>query len=92
MTRFYFHMRDGTDELLDPDGIRCQDMEGVRRSALEAALDVMGGDLRKGIVDLRYRIDVEDQSGEVVHTLPFGQAVRIVDHERAVAVGPKLIC
>lgn len=38
----------------------------------------MSADIRNGIVDLRYRIDAEDDAGRMVYTLPFSVAVRII--------------
>jgi hypothetical protein len=38
----------------------------------------MIGDLRNGLIDFRYRIDVENQHGAVVFTLPFKHAVNII--------------
>lgn len=43
-----------------------------------AARDCIAGDVRTGRVDLRYRIDVHDDAGEIVHALPFASAVEIV--------------
>ena len=37
MARYFFHLRDGTDELLDPDGIECADMEALRQAVLHSA-------------------------------------------------------
>jgi hypothetical protein len=38
----------------------------------------MTGDIREGVIDLRFRIDVEDDTGEIVYTLPFKHAVNII--------------
>lgn len=79
MARFFLHLRDGTSELLDPDGIDCTDMESVRQAVLLSARDTLGNDVKaNGMMDLRYRIDAEDDAGSVVHSLPFVQAVQII--------------
>ena len=36
------------------------------------------GDLWNGVVDLRYRIDAENEGGEIVYTLAFKHAFSIV--------------
>jgi hypothetical protein len=41
----------------------------------------MAGDLRKGVLDLRYRIDAEDAQGKILYTLPFDHAVSIIPPE-----------
>ena len=72
------HLRDSTDELLDSEGVELADLEAVRNKVMHAARDVLAGDLRNGVVDLRYRIDAENDSGEVVYTLPFKHAFSVI--------------
>jgi hypothetical protein len=43
----------------------------------------MAGDLVRGVIDLRFRIDAVDAAGSIVHTLPFDQAVEIISHAEA---------
>ena len=74
MPRYFMHLRNSTDELLDPEGVDLVDLESVRKNVMAAARDIMAGDLRNGVVDLRYRIDAEDEVGEVVYTLAFRHA------------------
>jgi len=38
----------------------------------------MAEDVKGGKLDLRYRIDVHDESGELVHRLAFADALQIV--------------
>jgi hypothetical protein len=63
------HLRNGTDELLDSEGIHLGNMEAIRRNVMNAARDILCGDLRNGVIDLRYRIDAEDELGKIVYTL-----------------------
>lgn len=76
MPRYFMHLVDSSDMLLDPDGTEMP-AEAVARAALMAARDCMAGDVRNGELDLRYRIEVQDERGEVVHTLPFADAVTV---------------
>ena len=78
MARYYMHLRDGTEELVDPEGREYPDLEALRNAVLLTARDLMMGDIRDGILDLRFRIDAEDESGAVVYTLPFKHAVNII--------------
>jgi hypothetical protein len=82
MPRFYFHLRDHSDETLDPEGHEMADIAEVRQAVMRSARDVIGGSLtREGIVDLRYRIDAEDEGGKIVYSLPFQNAVSIIPPE-----------
>lgn len=76
MPRYFMHLRDSIDEVLDPEGIEMPP-EAVAGAALLAARDCMAGDVRTGLLDLHYRIDVHAENGEVVHTLPFTDALEI---------------
>jgi hypothetical protein len=72
------HLRDGTDELLDDEGVEYVTPEAMRKAVLAAARDVICGDIVKGIFDLRYRIDAENAAGQILYTLPFQHAVSII--------------
>jgi hypothetical protein len=71
------HLKDSTDEVLDPEGLEmpADDIAGM---ALLQARDCMAGDVSAGRLDLHYRIDVHDESGELVHSMPFTDAVDVV--------------
>ena len=77
MPRYFMHLRDSTDEVLDPEGIEMPP-EAVPGAALMAARDCIAGDVKIGRLDLRYRIDVHAEDGAIVHTLSFADAVEIV--------------
>jgi hypothetical protein len=78
VARYFMHLRDGIDELLDPEGLELHDLEAVRQKVMTAAGDILAGDLRNGIVDLRYRIDAEDEVGAIVYTLAFKHALSTI--------------
>jgi hypothetical protein len=72
------HLRDGTEELLDPEGREFSNLAALRVAVLFAARDLLVGDVRNGVMDLRFRIDAEDERGNIVHTMPFQHAVSII--------------
>jgi len=78
MAQYFLHLRDGTDEILADESIEYKDMEAVRHAVLASARDIICGDVRDGIIDLRFRIDAENEGGEVVYSLPFEHAVSII--------------
>jgi hypothetical protein len=78
MPRYFLHLRDHVDELMDAEGVELPDLEAVKKAVLEAARDVMIGDLRNGLLDFRYRIDAENENGAIVFTLPFKHGVNII--------------
>ena len=78
MTRYFLHLRDGRDELLDPDGSEHTSLESLKEEVLSCARDLMAHDMQRGQVDLRFRIDAEDGDGRIVHTLPFKEAFSVI--------------
>ena len=77
MSRLYFHLYDGVDTLIDPDGIDVPYEEASSRALAEARALIADEALR-GRIDLRQRIDVEDAAGRLLHSLSFYQAVEII--------------
>ena len=84
MTRYFMNLRDGTEELLDPEGVEYESLDALRKAVLATARDLMMGDVSNGLLDFRFRIDAEDADGVIVYTLPFKHAVNIIP-ETAVA-------
>ena len=78
MARYFMHLRDGTEQILDPEGLEFPTIEALRKAVLVSARDLMTGDVREGVIDLRFRIDVEDEAGEIIYSLPFKNAVNII--------------
>ncbi len=78
MARFFMHLRDSIDELLDPDGREFTDMDSLKQAVLHNARDLMAGDIRNGVLDFRYRIDAEDENGKILYSLPFKHALNII--------------
>jgi hypothetical protein len=77
MSRYFLHLKDSTDEVLDPEGTEMP-AEAVPDAALRSARDCIAGDVKNGRIDLHFRIEVMNESGELVHTLPFSNAVEVV--------------
>lgn len=77
MPVYFFHLRDGVDVLLDPEGKYLEGQVAIESTALAAARSLISHDALDGHIGLQYHIDVEDEAGEVVHCLDFNDAVKI---------------
>ena len=77
MARYFFHLRDGTDLLIDPEGAELDGVEAARKLALTEARNIIGHDAMRGRINLRQRIDVVDEDGALVYSQPFADAVEI---------------
>lgn len=78
MERYFFHLRDGVDVLLDPDGQELDDLDAVARVAMREARALVAAEALSGFVHLDQRIDVENEQGELIHRVDFAVAVRII--------------
>lgn len=77
MAKFFFHLRDHRDQVLDPESADCADANVVGTKAPAAARDCISQDATAGAIDMRYRIDVEDTSNRAIHPVEFEDAVTI---------------
>jgi hypothetical protein len=78
MARFFMNLRDGTEELLDPEGAEYPSLDALRKAVLRTVRDLMSGDMINGVIDFRFRVDAEDINGTIVYSLPFKHAVNII--------------
>jgi hypothetical protein len=81
MTTYFFHLRNHSDVLLDPEGRQLEE-GNVAGAALSEARAIIAADARAGSVDLDQNIEVENSSGKVVHRISFEDAITI-HHRRA---------
>jgi hypothetical protein len=68
------HLRDGTEKLLDPEALEFPSVEALRAAVLVRALGLLNRDAANGILDSRFHIDAEDESGAIVYSLALKHA------------------
>jgi hypothetical protein len=77
MARYYFHLHECGTVIPDEEGLDKPDMESVRWEALRAARELMCTEMMQGKLCLACHIEVRDAADEVVHVLPFKEAVKV---------------
>lgn len=77
MPLYYFHLRDGVDVLLDPEGQELDGEAAIAAAALREARSMISADALEGRIRLDLHIDVEDGQRRIVHRLEFTDAIRI---------------
>ena len=82
LARYYFHLRDHKDRLLDPQGQLVDEPELLPQIALAEARAIISADALQGEINLDQRLEIEDEDGRIVHMLRFGDAVQIVGYGR----------
>jgi hypothetical protein len=74
MTRYFFHIRQGDQTIIDDEGVECESLDAVRDEALQSAREIMSNDFRSGPAGVD-RIVIKDSKGDIVHELPFQAAI-----------------
>ena len=74
MPRFYLHVRRGQDYALDREGYEFPTVEVARNEALRAALKAWHR-LPAGQDPAAYAIEVEHESGVMILSVPFAEAL-----------------
>jgi hypothetical protein len=74
---YYFHLTDGHQALIDPDGRDVADPSQISVMALQEARAMISQDALGGRVNLNQFIEVRDEAGKLVHQLCFRDVVKI---------------
>ena len=78
MALYYFHLCDGHEVVIDPEGQELADPKEIADCALKEARAMISQDALGGRIMLNQYIEVRDESGKLVHQLAFRDAVTIV--------------
>lgn len=77
MPRYFFHLHDDVD-VEDEEGQELPDLDAARKRGERYALDMTAASvLETRKVNLHHRIDVANESGEIVCTVAFGDVLTI---------------
>ena len=74
---YYFHLTDGHQALIDPEGRELADPNEIPHLALREARAMIGQDAIVGRINLAQYIEVRDSHGKLIHQLAFRDAVTI---------------
>ena len=71
MRRFFFPIFDSLGFIPDDEGRELPSAEHARHHAIEGARSLLGAEILTGKLDLRGRIEVTDDRGNVIEIVPF---------------------
>ena len=77
MALYFFHLCDGHDALLDPEGREIEDVSWIAELALKEARAIISHDALAGQLHLDQFIEVRDRDEKPVHRLDLRDAVTI---------------
>lgn len=75
MARYFLHLRDGEDVVIDEEGGEFATSEDLRRAMLATARDIIAGDVVRGVLNLDLSIIAQTVTGDLVDRLTFRDAV-----------------
>jgi hypothetical protein len=78
MPRYFFHLVEPETECLDEEGRELADPGAARLAAIHEARGVICGDVTTGLLRLNCSIEIRDEAGGIVLSVPFGEALEIV--------------
>lgn len=77
MPRYFLHIREHHEFIEDPDGADYPDLDAARAEAVHGARDILVEKLRRGDPLDGAAIEITDENGKVVETVPFRTVMNI---------------
>jgi len=74
MPNFRFHVINDIDAP-DDEGEELFNLAAAHLKAIDYARDLASSSVRQGRLDLKHRIDIEDDAGKILMTVTFGEAI-----------------
>jgi hypothetical protein len=73
---YFFHLYNDIVSM-DEEGVDLPDLEAARANGIREAREMMLETVAEGRINLSHRIDIADESGAVVDSVAFGEAVTV---------------
>ncbi len=74
MPRFFFHVHNGHGDIPDESGTDLADQSAASRLAVDSVRSMVSEDARRGVIDLKGRIDVKDAADNLLISVDFIEA------------------
>ncbi|TPG56358.1 DUF6894 family protein [Sphingomonas glacialis] len=79
MPIFHIHIINQHSDCPDPEGHDLIDLEVARRVAIAGVREFLAHEIvKKGMLDLRGRVNIEDDEGVILASFPFDDAINVV--------------
>jgi hypothetical protein len=75
MPHYYFHIRNGLGFIEDREGMDVADLDAAHKEAVKGARSLIASEVLEGRLDLSGAIEVTDNEGQPVLTIPYQKAV-----------------
>ena len=75
MSRYFFHIKEGDETIVDEEGEEFDTVESVRKVAVESAREIMSQDVLNGRAPNGRTFVIADETGRTALALPFKEAL-----------------
>ena len=80
MPLYFFHIREGNELLMDPEGSHLPDLEAARSEAFECARQLISDAVLAGSpLGMERNIQIDDEAGQAVLSVPFRDVIHRAD-------------
>lgn len=77
MPRYHFNIHNSVGFVPDEEGRELPDLDTAREEALKGARSLLAEEILQGTVDLKGRLEILDEAGRLLFTIPFAEAVAV---------------
>lgn len=77
MPKYYFHIRDGQDLALDPEGAEFETLEAARKEAANSARELLAQRLLRGDVIDGQAFELTTEDGDIADIFRFKDVMRL---------------
>jgi hypothetical protein len=77
MPRFFFHLHNRIGAVPDEEGQELPGLEAATSVAVQNIRSILAEDARTGVIDLKGRVDIADERGQVRATVRYAEAVQV---------------
>jgi hypothetical protein len=77
MPRYFLHIHNAHGKAEDEEGIEASSLSEASEIAITGIRDLLAAEVRNGAINFAGRLDIANEAGKVLLSIPFADAVKI---------------
>jgi hypothetical protein len=77
MTRYFLHVHNSHGDAEDDEGLEAGSLSEAREKAVKGIRSLLAAEAENGEINFKGRIEISDESGKIVLTVPFTDALSV---------------
>ena len=77
MPHYFLHIHNAHGTAEDDEGLEAQSLSEAREKAIAGIRSLLAAEAANGEMNFKGRIDISDGAGQVLHSVPFADAIEI---------------